>query len=71
MKWFSRVSKLILALLFAYSVPYIFAQTFSVLDTFTGANGANPSQSNLLDIGGTLYGTTYYGGSFNAGTVLP
>ena len=35
----------------------------TTLMSFTGANGALPAASNLLDVGGTLYGTTFYGGS--------
>ena len=43
---------------------------FKTLYRFKGTpDGANPS-SSLLDVGGTLYGTTVYGGSSNRGTVF-
>ena len=45
------------------------AQTLTTLVTFNGGDGANP-QAGLVASGGTLYGTTYAGGSSNAGTVF-
>ncbi len=39
------------------------------LATFTGANGSNPFGGVLLDSSGNLYGTTFYGGSANDGTL--
>jgi uncharacterized repeat protein (TIGR03803 family) len=43
-----------------------FAQSFSVLYSFTGgADGANPSEGLVLDSAGNLYGTTQYGGTGN------
>jgi len=47
--------------------------TFTVLYSFMGgADGANPHpyQTLTLDPVGSLYGTTYYGGVHNAGTVF-
>jgi len=47
------------------------AQSFSVLYTFTGTpDGSVPAQANLLDVNGTLYGTTYSGGTYGYGTVF-
>ena len=44
-----------------------FAQTFTVLYSFTGgADGANPSEGLVLDSAGSLYGTTYDGGTGNS-----
>jgi uncharacterized repeat protein (TIGR03803 family) len=41
-----------------------------VLHTFgKGADGLNP-YAGLVDVHGTLYGTTFYGGSYGAGTVF-
>ena len=45
------------------------AQTFTPLVNFNGDDGANP-QAGLVVSGGTLYGTTYGGGSWGAGTVF-
>jgi uncharacterized repeat protein (TIGR03803 family) len=46
------------------------AGVFETLHNFTGSpdDGAEPA-APLLDVGGTLYGTTAYGGSNNEGTV--
>jgi uncharacterized repeat protein (TIGR03803 family) len=42
-----------------------------VLYNFTGgADGANPNSSLIADTKGNLYGTTYAGGAFGAGTVF-
>jgi uncharacterized repeat protein (TIGR03803 family) len=45
------------------------AQTLTTLVNFNGGDGANP-QAGLVVSGGTLYGTTYAGGSSGAGTVF-
>jgi uncharacterized repeat protein (TIGR03803 family) len=45
------------------------AQTLTPLVNFNGSDGADP-QAGLVASGGTLYGTTYAGGSSNAGTVF-
>ncbi len=45
------------------------AQTLTTLVNFNGGDGANP-QAGLVASGGTLYGTTYAGGSSSAGTVF-
>ena len=41
-----------------------------VLWNFNGADGALPFGSLILDSAGDLYGTTYQGGSSNAGVVF-
>src|ERR1022692_614954 len=46
------------------------AQTYSVLHTFAGADGANPSAGLIGDPAGNLYGTTYYGGGGNCGNQI-
>jgi uncharacterized repeat protein (TIGR03803 family) len=43
--------------------------TFTVLSSFTGANGAHGNSTPIL-IGNTLYGTTALGGSANAGAIF-
>ena len=39
------------------------AQTFQVLYTFHGSDGASPVAGLTMDGGGRLYGSTYYGGT--------
>jgi uncharacterized repeat protein (TIGR03803 family) len=49
------------------SVPW----TETILHTFTGTpDGANPTAGLVRDSDGNLYGTTFYGGSSNEGTVF-
>ncbi len=43
---------------------------FQTLYTFTGADGANSTGTLILDSAGNLYGTTAYGGSYQAGNVF-
>lgn len=45
------------------------AQTFTVINTFSGTNGARPVAGLILDNSGNLYGTTTQGGSGH-GTVF-
>ena len=42
----------------------------TTLATFTGANGEDPERSLTVDAAGDLFGTTYYGGAHNDGTVF-
>ena len=44
-------------------IPAATAQTFTVLHTFSGPDGANPGAGLTLDRAGNLYGTTKYGGN--------
>jgi uncharacterized repeat protein (TIGR03803 family) len=46
----------------------IAAQTFNVLSTFDGTNGANPQ--GLIASGNAIYGTTSSGGSGGQGTIF-
>src|SRR5712691_11861806 len=46
------------------------AQTFSVLHSFTGAEGGNPNAGLIRDASGNLYGTTPSGGAHGLGTVF-
>lgn len=47
------------------------AQTFQTLYSFTGTpDGAEPFQSNLIQVNGALTGTTGIGGTFNAGAIF-
>lgn len=41
----------------------------TLLHAFTGTDGSQPS-AGLIDVGGTLYGTTVFGGAFGWGTVF-
>lgn len=51
-------------------VPMAQAQTFSVIHTFTGAEGGRPMAGLVMDRAGNLYGTNAQGGSGNCGTVF-
>jgi uncharacterized repeat protein (TIGR03803 family) len=46
------------------------AQTYSVVYTFAGPDGASPDAGLVLDTQGNLYGTTGNGGASNYGTVF-
>src|ERR1700722_3590783 len=46
------------------------AQTFTVLYTFTGTDGANPIGGLVEDEAGNLYGTTFFGGTYGNGVVF-
>jgi uncharacterized repeat protein (TIGR03803 family) len=72
---FSRVrhvfGKSLLSLAFTISaLSAAKAQTFTVIHTFQGPDGANPKARLTLDRGGHLYGTTELGGVNNLGTVF-
>jgi uncharacterized repeat protein (TIGR03803 family) len=43
---------------------------FSVIHTFTGADGGNPEGTLIFDSSGNLYGTTYSGGKDEVGVVF-
>jgi uncharacterized repeat protein (TIGR03803 family) len=43
---------------------------FFVLTDFTDSNGAYPYGGLIKDSAGNLYGTTYSGGAYSAGTVF-
>jgi len=45
-------------------------QTYTILHTFKGIDGARPQASLILDAKGNLYGTTEEGGTFGLGTVF-
>lgn len=45
-------------------------QTFTVIHSFTGGDGANPYAGLTMDASGDLYGTTHYMGTYGAGNVF-
>jgi uncharacterized repeat protein (TIGR03803 family) len=65
----TKYSLLWLGLTLASFSPTVVAQPLTTLVNFQGGNGANP-QSGLVAGGGTLYGTTFSGGTSNAGTIF-
>jgi uncharacterized repeat protein (TIGR03803 family) len=46
------------------------APTEKILYSFNGTNGSQPYAGLIFDTAGNLYGTTYYGGTYNYGTVF-
>ena len=58
---------LIAALLFQLPCQ---AVTYSVLHSFSGADGARPRGSLVMDKFGNLYGTTVLGGQYSKGTIF-
>ena len=66
----NRSAAVVLAIAIALCSPLLSAQTFTVLHSFTGADGASPDGGLSLDAVGTLYGTTSSGGSHNLGTIF-
>jgi uncharacterized repeat protein (TIGR03803 family) len=44
--------------------------TYTLLHTFTGADGAQPDANLILDDKGNLYGTTATGGTYGGGVVF-
>jgi uncharacterized repeat protein (TIGR03803 family) len=52
------------------AAPSAQAQTYSVLYSFKGKHGANPSAGLIQDKKGNLYGTTSEGGAYKLGTVF-
>jgi uncharacterized repeat protein (TIGR03803 family) len=53
------------------ATPFAHAQTFTILHEFTGSgDGAQPTSGVLVDPSGNLFGTTFYGGAFDYGTVF-
>jgi uncharacterized repeat protein (TIGR03803 family) len=64
--------RLIFALAFAVDLaltgnPAAQAQTFTVLHSFAGGDGAYPQTALVLDTAGNLYGTTHGGGPYGNG----
>jgi uncharacterized repeat protein (TIGR03803 family) len=55
---------LILLMAAVLSVPAA-AQTFTVLHSFSGADGGTPKSGLTMDRAGNLYGTTMVGGNYN------
>ncbi len=53
-----------------FLAQFVQAQTYTVLHTFTGSDGANPNAGIVADAAGNLYGTTQYGGPSGNGTVF-
>jgi uncharacterized repeat protein (TIGR03803 family) len=66
----NRVARIFLTLLLAAAIlpTPAQAQTFTVLHTFDGKDGAFPEGVLVRDAAGNLYGTTAFGGTGNCGT---
>jgi uncharacterized repeat protein (TIGR03803 family) len=73
MTWRRYLSISVLGLMFVLAVlgtPPAQTQTYTVLHTFTGPDGATPEAGLIADPAGNLYGTTSFGGESNNGTVF-
>jgi uncharacterized repeat protein (TIGR03803 family) len=76
LNWISRIRLLATSAAFALTVlvtPSAQAQTYTktILHDFTGGNdGSNPFARLIMDKAGNLYGTTFGGGIFQAGTIF-
>jgi uncharacterized repeat protein (TIGR03803 family) len=67
----AHIALLMLAILFGLTMATVpaWGQTFKVLHTFTGSpDGMQPT--SLLEMNGTLYGTTSSGGHYGFGTIF-
>src|SRR4051812_24605202 len=65
-----QVVTLIALLMVGMCSTSMIGQTFTVVSNFTGASGAYPYGGLMQDSAGTIFGTTYYGGSSSNGTVF-
>src|SRR5579864_8122017 len=74
MRMFRTAASLVLfgALIIATSVDMSATPRFGVdvLHSFAGGDGSLPSVALIQATDGNFYGTTYYGGTSNAGTVF-
>src|SRR5580658_2296048 len=59
-----------ISLLWAMAAVVLPAQTITVVHSFDKADGGLPSGGLVQGIDGKLYGTTYYGGTNDEGTVF-
>src|SRR5580765_3594301 len=74
--WFARSLQTLrllkttaVSLIFCILAHAAFAQTFTVLYSFTGgADGADPAEGLILDSAGNLYGSANYGGTGSCDT---
>src|SRR6478752_392390 len=71
-----RITEIFFALIAAFSLLIVASQpaqsqTYQVIHNFTakGNDGATPYGGPTLDKFGNVYGTTYLGGTFGAGSV--
>src|SRR5579862_10019393 len=64
-----RNSILLAALLYGFTT-FLSAQKLTTLDSFAGRDGAQPYAGLVQGSDGNFYGTTYYGGANDQGTVF-
>jgi uncharacterized repeat protein (TIGR03803 family) len=65
-----KVHVVISSALLLFCSAWLSAQTFTLLHSFDGTDGAQPHAGLIQGTDGNLYGTTGFGGSANVGTVF-
>jgi uncharacterized repeat protein (TIGR03803 family) len=59
-----------LSVVFCLSISILDAQTFTILHTFQGVDGAEPGAGLTMDNAGNFYGTTIEGGAYGFGNAF-
>lgn len=66
----TSVGRILFVAVTVLAAPILQAQTYTVLHSFSGSDGAHPTSGLSLGGDGNLYGTTRLGGVVGGGTVF-